>query len=159
MAELNKQRSIDIRALHLAQGWTTNFRWWILGYALSQVEATHYHAAAYNSFTNGYSARLTLFTQCGLTSRTTFIVTAEMTTTLGEVHVHFIENSMTLDSLHWRMDATKLTLRNEMPPRTSPKLKQSVHIVCKISRRRKPSHDDHDSNQVLKLSMHLLEDL
>ena len=97
--------------------------------------------------------------QCGLTSSTTFIVPAEMTTTLGEVHVHFIENSMTLDSLHWRMDATKLTLRNEMPPRTSPKLKQSEHIVCKISRRRKPSHDDHDSNQVLKLSMHLLEDL
>jgi hypothetical protein len=55
--------------------------------------------------------------------------TAEMTTTLGEVHVHSIENSMTVASLHWRIDATKFTVREEMPPRTSPKLQQSEHIV------------------------------
>lgn len=125
---------------------------------LSQAEAKNY-SAAHNSFTTGYSARLPLFTQCGLTWKTTFIVTAEMTTTLGEVHVHFIENSMTVASLHWRIHARKFTVREEMPPRTSPKLQQSEHIVCKISRRRKFSHDAHNSNQVLKLCMHLLQDL
>jgi hypothetical protein len=121
---------------------------------LSQAKAKNY-SAPQNSFTTGYSARLPLFTQCGPTWRMTFVVTAEMTTTLGEVHVHSIENSMTVASLHWRIDATKFTVREEMPPRTSLKLQQSEHIVCKISRRREFSHDAHNSNQVLKLCMHL----